>query len=137
MRRLRDLVRRLLASPGARRALAGVSMATASLLCAIAEAAGGGGQDAGHGAPHLNLWTWDDHAPPIGWFFFDFLVFVGLLVYLTRKPIKQRARLVLTKMVLRYIRDNGVVRLKTEQRPVAFVRLKNTNTRTGTHITGT
>lgn len=87
MRRLRDLVRRLLANPGTRRVVAGVSMAAASLLCTIAEAAGGGGHDAGHGAPHLNLWTWDDQAPPIGWFFFDFFVFIGLLIYLTRKPI--------------------------------------------------
>lgn len=90
MKRLRELVRRLLANPATRRLLAGASMATASLLCSVAAAAGGGHEPSnGHGAPHLNWWTWDVDAPPVGWFFVDVFIFVGLLVYMTRKPVAE------------------------------------------------
>src|SRR5690606_16290683 len=55
------------------------------LAPAVALAAGGGH---GAGEPHINWWTWDMHAPPIGWFIFDFIVFVFLLVRFTRKPLR-------------------------------------------------
>ncbi len=41
-----------------------------------------------HGAPTVNWWTWSASAPPVGWFLLDFVLFVALLVYFTRKPIK-------------------------------------------------
>ena len=83
MKRLRELIERMLADPRSRRVLAGAGMATATLLCGIAQAATGGE----HGEPHVNWWTWDSHAPPVGWFIIDFIVFVGILVYLVNKPL--------------------------------------------------
>lgn len=40
-------------------------------------------------ALHINWWTWDPHAPPMGWFFIDFALFLVGLVYFTAKPISQ------------------------------------------------
>lgn len=42
----------------------------------------------GEGKAHVNWWAWDMHAPPIGWFIINFVLFVGLLVYVTKGPIK-------------------------------------------------
>jgi len=41
-----------------------------------------------HGEIHVNWWKWDMATPPVGWFIFDFVVFVWLLVHFTRKPIR-------------------------------------------------
>jgi F-type H+-transporting ATPase subunit b len=57
------------------------------LAPAIVLASGGGGH--GEGVPHINWWTWDMHAPPVGWFLLDFAIFVFGLVYFTKKPIRQ------------------------------------------------
>lgn len=40
-------------------------------------------------ALRINWWAWDSHAPPMGWFLFDFALFVLALVYLTAKPVSQ------------------------------------------------
>lgn len=72
---------------GTTRRLAAIGVALSSLVAATATAATEGGH-AGHGAPHVNWWTWDAHAPPVGWFLFDFVLFVGLIVYYTRGPIR-------------------------------------------------
>ena len=85
MKRLREWLNRLLGSREGRRVLAGAGAGTATFLCAVAYGAGGGGH---HGGDlHINWWTWDTHAPPVGWFWIDFLLFVGLLVYFLKKPM--------------------------------------------------
>ncbi len=71
-----------------RRVLAGLTLTTAGLLCSVAQATGGGG----HGELHVNWFEWKTEAPPVGWFIIDFIVFLGLLVYFTRKPIKAAFR---------------------------------------------
>ena len=52
----------------------------------------------GDALPAINWWTWDLHAPPMGWFLFDFVVFVGGLAWLLRLPLgrhmRQRRRLI-------------------------------------------
>lgn len=83
MKRLRGILQWLLGNPGARRGLAGASAAFVLCLAGRAWAAGGHGG----GEAHLNWWTWDQHAPPVGWFIVDFVLFVGLLVFLTKKPV--------------------------------------------------
>jgi F-type H+-transporting ATPase subunit b len=40
----------------------------------------------GHGAMAINWWHMSMETPPLGWFLLDFIIFVGLLVYFTRKP---------------------------------------------------
>ena len=59
-------------------------LVAASVLCfaAVAFAA-----KAGHGDPHVNWWTWDDHAPPVGWFIIDFVIFIGLIYFLAKKGV--------------------------------------------------
>jgi ATP synthase F0 subunit b len=71
------------------RSLAGLAAAAAVVLvCAGAAEAAGGHDGGGHGgALHVNWWTWDEHAPPVGWFIVDFVIFVALLVHFARKPI--------------------------------------------------
>jgi F-type H+-transporting ATPase subunit b len=36
---------------------------------------------------HVNWWGHDGHAPPVGWAFVNFFIFVLVLVYFSRKPI--------------------------------------------------
>ncbi len=83
MKKLRKLLRRWLGRPGTRRTLAGLTLATCFLATVTAQAGGHGG-----GELHINWWTWDQHAPPVGWFILDFLLFVWLIVHYTKKPIK-------------------------------------------------
>jgi len=85
MSRLRELVRRLLATPGTRRIIGGISLATASLLCSIARASGTGG----HGEPHINWWGYSQDEPPVGWFILDFIIFCWLLVKFVGPPFKK------------------------------------------------
>ncbi|RYF11241.1 MAG: hypothetical protein EOO40_03670 [Deltaproteobacteria bacterium] len=37
----------------------------------------------------MNLWAWESHAPPIGWFVVDFALFVGGLVYFAAAPLSR------------------------------------------------
>lgn len=85
MKELRELIQRWLSERSTRRWLAGASAALVLMSLNVAMAAGGHG---GHGEPHVNWWTWDQHAPPVGWFILDFVFFVAGIVYLTRKPVK-------------------------------------------------
>lgn len=83
MRRLRRLIRRFLQRPGSHWVLAGLGAGLLLLLPAYAAASGGHG-----GELHINWWTWDAHAPPVGWFIVDFVLFVWLIVHFTKKPIR-------------------------------------------------
>jgi F-type H+-transporting ATPase subunit b len=85
-KRLRDLLTWLLGNPSTRRAFARTAMVCTVMLFASAALAAGGGHG-GHGDPHINWWTWSQEAPPVGWFILDFIAFVGLLVFLLKKPV--------------------------------------------------
>ncbi|MBI3180401.1 MAG: ATP synthase F0 subunit B [Deltaproteobacteria bacterium] len=85
MSRLKRWLRAALGSSGGRRVLSGLTLATSCLVATLALAA----SPEGHGDPHVNWWTWDKHAPPVGWYLVDFLLFVGMLVYVARKPIRE------------------------------------------------
>lgn len=60
-------------------------LATVIVLAPLAASAAEGH---GGGAPHINWWSWDMHAPPVGWFLVDFAAFVAALVYFTRRPLR-------------------------------------------------
>ena len=54
------------------------------LLCSpTANASGGGGH-----ALYVNWWEWDQHAPPVGWFILDFLLFGWILVRVAKQPLR-------------------------------------------------
>ena len=57
------------------------------LLSGSALAAGGHTID--YDNLHINWWGWDDHAPPVGWFMVNFVLFISLLVYFTKRPISE------------------------------------------------
>ena len=59
------------------------------LVAGTAFAAGGDGHAIDYENLHVNWWGWDDHAPPVGWFIVDFIIFVGLLVYFTKRPVAE------------------------------------------------
>lgn len=84
MARLKRFVHRLLRRPGGRRVLAGLSIGAAAFLWTLS-AQGSGLPPAD---PHINPWEWSDHAPPVGWFIVDFIIFVWLLVKFTKKPLQ-------------------------------------------------
>jgi F-type H+-transporting ATPase subunit b len=63
----------------------GVFMCMALCLWGTSALAAGGGHS---GNLHINWWEWDDHAPPLGWFIVDFGLFVALLIYLIKKPLR-------------------------------------------------
>ena len=85
MARLKRFVHRLLRRPDGRRVLAGVSVGAAAFLWAFS-AQGAGIPPAD---PHINTWAWDEHAPPVGWFIVDFIIFVFILVKLTKGPLEK------------------------------------------------
>ncbi len=85
MRRLRRWLKATLGSAGGRRLLSGLTLATSCLVATLALAA----SPEAHREPHINWWTWDKHAPPVGWYLVDFLLFVGLLIYVVRKPVRE------------------------------------------------
>ena len=84
MARLKRFVHRLLRRPGGRQVLAGLSIGAAAFLWTLS-AQGSGLPPAD---PHINPWEWSDHAPPVGWFIVDFIIFVFLLVKFTKKPLQ-------------------------------------------------
>ena len=85
MRRLRDLVRKWIRRHGARQLAAPVTLGLVIFLIASTAYAVGGGH--GGGQPHVNWFAWDDHAPPVGWFILNFLLFVWLLKIAVSKPM--------------------------------------------------
>lgn len=42
-----------------------------------------------HLAAGINWWAWDAHRAPMGWFFLDFALFVGLLAYFIAAPLRR------------------------------------------------
>jgi F-type H+-transporting ATPase subunit b len=50
-------------------------------------AEGAHGGHASTGTPHINLWSWDQHAPPVGWYAVNFLIFIIFLVKAAKKPL--------------------------------------------------
>jgi F-type H+-transporting ATPase subunit b len=71
------------------RRLSGLVALALTTLVPVALWAAEEGHGGGHGGEiHVNWWTRDMVAPPVGWYIVDFVLFVGLLVYFTRKPIR-------------------------------------------------
>jgi F0F1-type ATP synthase membrane subunit b/b' len=66
-------------------ALVALALTTLTPWVLWAAEEGHGGHDA---EIHVNWWSRDMVAPPVGWYFVDFVIFVFALVYLTRKPIR-------------------------------------------------
>jgi F0F1-type ATP synthase membrane subunit b/b' len=66
-----------------------LSAAWAGFLCLqVVSTAAAAAAHAAHSAPlTINFWTWDSHAPPMGWFLFDFAIFMGGLIYFSAKPL--------------------------------------------------
>lgn len=95
-----------------RHGLFAASSAALALLPRIVLAAA-----AEHGAaePHVNWWHWDMHAPPIGWYLVDFVVFVALLVYFTRTPLRQA-----------FASRHTTIKRAIEENEAAFARAKAT-----------
>jgi F-type H+-transporting ATPase subunit b len=87
MRSIKKWLRRALSRPGLRPALAALTLVGCSLAAGAAWGSSGGGH--GGGEPHVNWWTWDAHAPPVGWFIVDFVLFLWLIVHYAKKPILQ------------------------------------------------
>ncbi len=79
--------------------LALVTVILAPVALWAAEGHGEGGEI------HVNWWKWDMATPPVGWFIFDFICFVALLVYLTRKPFRD-AMITRSNAIKRAIDDN-------------------------------
>lgn len=86
MKRLRRFLQQVLGSGGGPRLLAGTAAVLLSFVASSALAAGGGGHVVPLD-PHVNWWTWDSHAPPVGYFFINFFIFVAALVYFVKKPL--------------------------------------------------
>jgi F-type H+-transporting ATPase subunit b len=75
MKKVRQAIRRWFAA--GRPAWGGIALAGVCVMLVAGDAfAAGGGH---HGDPHVNWWTWDEHAPPVGWFIVDFLIFAFAL----------------------------------------------------------
>jgi F-type H+-transporting ATPase subunit b len=58
------------------------------LLVVWVMASGTARAEHGDHAPRVNWWTWNLEVPPVGWFLVDFAIFVALIVYLARKPVR-------------------------------------------------
>lgn len=84
MARLKRFVHRLLRRPGGRTTLAGLSLGAAVFLFALGANAAG----LPPANPTISWFAWDPHSPPVGWFIVDFIIFVFILVKLTKKPLK-------------------------------------------------
>ncbi len=39
--------------------------------------------------PDINWWSWNVHAPPVGWFLINFFIFASIIFFASRKPIKK------------------------------------------------
>lgn len=87
MRKLKQNLESWLTQPGMRRMLAGLTFTAASVVTMVARAASPA-HGGGHGAPHVNWWRWETGAPPVGWFILDFILFVVLIVYFAKKPVR-------------------------------------------------
>jgi F0F1-type ATP synthase membrane subunit b/b' len=51
----------------------------ACVILGVAGVAQASGHGSSSGGLHVNWWSWDNHAPPVGWFILDFLLFLWLL----------------------------------------------------------
>lgn len=85
MKKIKRWLRKFLGSPGSRKALAGLTLASCVLIAHTAHAGGGGVMH----FKDINWWTWDSHAPPVGWFILNFAFFVMLLVWYGKRPVRE------------------------------------------------
>jgi len=84
VKKLKRWLRKFLGTPGSRKALAGLTLATCLLLTRAAVAKGG--------VMHLddiNWFGWSSHQPPVGWFILDFAFFALLLWWYGKRPISE------------------------------------------------
>jgi len=76
---------------GRRTAIIALILALAAVIIpGAAWASEEGGHGEGHGEAgeaHLNWWSADLHAPPIGWLIVDFVILFGGLYFILRKPL--------------------------------------------------
>lgn len=71
----------------ARRVLGVTGLSALALLIPAAVLASQGGGPTGE--VHINWWGFDAHAPAVGWLLVDFAIFLGLIVFLGRKPMRE------------------------------------------------
>jgi ATP synthase F0 subunit b len=70
-----------------RRIVHALALLTTLLVPALVLASGG--EHGGGAEPHINWWHWDMHAPPLGWFLLDFVIFAYVLVRFSKRPIAE------------------------------------------------
>ena len=87
MKRLRERIRRWVRRHGARRLATDILLAASVMLAASTAMAAGAATGPAY-FDDVNWWTWDSHRLPVGWFIIDFVLFIGLLRYFIRKPLK-------------------------------------------------
>jgi F-type H+-transporting ATPase subunit b len=85
VKKLKRWLRKFLGSPGSRKALAGLTLATCLLVATSAAASGGGVMQ----LEDINWFGWDSHKPPVGWFILDFAFFALLLVWYGKRPVRE------------------------------------------------
>jgi ATP synthase F0 subunit b len=85
VRKIKRWLRKFLGSPGTRKALAGLTLASCVLVARSAHAAGGGVMH----FDDINWFGWDSHQPPVGWFILDFAFFALLLWWYGKRPIRE------------------------------------------------
>lgn len=81
MRNVKRWLRRLLGFS------AGFRWAFGCVVCSLLSWTAHASEGHGGGSPHVNWWTWDGHAPPVGWFFVNLFIFLALLVRFAGKPM--------------------------------------------------
>ena len=101
-----------------------VALGLTLLVAGTAFAAGGDGHAIDYDNLHINWWGWDDHAPPVGWFIVDFIIFIGLLVYFTKRPVAESLKE--RSVGIRLSIENAEKAYRGAQENYSFYQEKNT-----------